>query len=57
MLNTKHSIDFRKLLDKRVVFELEEIRNGNEKSLVMGFILSNFIEEIKANFKTSQTIA
>ena len=34
MLNTKRSIDFRKLLDKRVVFELEEIRNGNEKSLV-----------------------
>ncbi len=54
MLNTKRSIDFRKLLDKRVVFELEEIRNGNEKSLVMGFILSNFIEAIKANFKTSQ---
>ena len=37
-----------------MVFELEEIRNGNEKSLAMGFILSNFIEAIKANFKTSQ---
>ncbi|EGK8021983.1 ATP-binding protein [Campylobacter lari] len=54
MLNTKRSIDFRKLLDKKVVFELEEIRNGNEKSLVMGFILTNFVEAIKANFKTSQ---
>ncbi|WP_279176793.1 helicase HerA domain-containing protein [Campylobacter insulaenigrae] len=54
MLNTKRSIDFRKLLDQKVVFELEEIRNGNEKSLVMGFILTNFVEAIKANFKTSQ---
>ncbi|WP_291946871.1 ATP-binding protein [Campylobacter sp.] len=54
MLNTKRSIDFKKLLDKKVVFELEEIRNGNEKSLVMGFILTNFIEAIKANFKTSK---
>ncbi|MCV3402851.1 hypothetical protein L8V85_02625 [Campylobacter sp. IFREMER_LSEM_CL2090] len=54
MLNTKRSIDFRKLLDKKVVFELEEIRNGNEKSLVMGFILTNFVEAIKVNFKTSQ---
>ncbi|EAI7225183.1 hypothetical protein CK602_07805 [Campylobacter coli] len=54
MLNTKRSIDFRKLLDKKVVFELEEIRNGNEKSLIMGFILTNFIEAIKANFKISQ---
>lgn len=54
MLNTKRSVDFRKLLDKRVVFELEEIRNGNEKSLVMGFILGNFIEAIKANFRISK---
>ena len=50
MLNTKRSIDFRILLDKKVVFELEEIRNGAEKSLVMGFILANLIEAIKANF-------
>ena len=50
MLNTKRSVDFTKLLDKRVVFELEEIRNGGEKSLVMGFILTHLLEAIKANF-------
>lgn len=54
MLNTKRSIDFRKLLDKRVVLELEEIRNGSEKSLVMGFVLSNILEAIKANFFASE---
>ncbi|MCI7550277.1 MAG: DUF87 domain-containing protein [Campylobacter sp.] len=54
MLNTKRSIDFRKLLNKRVVFELEEIRNGGEKSLIMGFILGNMLEAIKSNFKTRE---
>ncbi|RTJ79962.1 ATP-binding protein [Campylobacter jejuni] len=54
MLNTKRSIDFRKLLDKRVILEIEEIRNGSEKSLVMGFILSNILEAIKANFFSSE---
>lgn len=53
MLNTKRSIDFRKLLNQRVVLEIEEIRNGSEKSLVMGFVLSNVIEAIKANFLSS----
>ncbi|MDL0103805.1 hypothetical protein NYG89_05890 [Campylobacter felis] len=54
MLNTKRSIDFRQLLDKRVVLEIEEIRNGSEKSLIMGFILSNILEAIKANFFSSE---
>lgn len=53
MLNTKRSIDFRQLLNQRVVLEIEEIRNGSEKSLVMGFVLSNVIEAIKANFISS----
>lgn len=53
MLNTKRSIDFRRLLNQRVVLEIEEIRNGSEKSLVMGFVLSNVIEAIKANFIAS----
>ncbi len=51
MLNVKRSVDFRKLLDKKVVFELEEIRNGGEKSLVMGFLLGNLLEAIKDDFK------
>lgn len=51
MLNTKRSIDFEELLDKFVVLELEEIRSGSEKSLIMGFILMNLAEAIKAKYK------
>ncbi|MDD7514995.1 MAG: hypothetical protein PUK08_07280, partial [Campylobacter lanienae] len=51
MLNTKRSINFKQLLNQRVVFELEEIRNGSEKSLIMGFILTHLLEAIKSNFE------
>ncbi len=50
MLNTKRSIDFKKLLSQRVVLELEEIRSATEKSLIMGFVLTNLMEAIKANY-------
>ncbi len=50
MLNTKRSIDFKDLLDKRVVLELEEIRSGSEKSLIMGFVLTNLMQAIKGYF-------
>ena len=53
MLNTKRSIDFTDLLTRRVVIELEEIRNGAEKSLIMGFILTNLLQAIKVSFKKS----
>lgn len=48
MLNTKRSINFKDLLDKKVVLELEEIRSAAEKSLIMGFVLINLIESVKA---------
>ncbi|MCK8826593.1 DUF87 domain-containing protein [Natroniella acetigena] len=50
MLNTKRSIDFERLLDNKVVLELEEIKSGSEKSLIMGFILSDLVEAIKAKY-------
>lgn len=50
MLNTPRSIDIAGLLDKKVVLELENIRNGNEKALIMGFILSAFNEAIRERF-------
>lgn len=50
MLDTPKSVDFRTLLHKKVVFELEEIRNANEKALIMGFILMNLTEAIKSEF-------
>lgn len=50
MLNTPRSIDFSDLLDRKVVLELEEIRSGNEKSLIMGFVLVNLSEAIKRKY-------
>ena len=50
MLNTKRSINFKELVNKKVILELEEIKNGNEKSLIMGFVLINLNEAIKANY-------
>lgn len=53
MLNTSRSVDFEKLLDGRVVLELEPIKNPGEKALVMGFILSSLGEVIKRKYKES----
>lgn len=55
MLDTKRSINFNELLNMKVVLELEEIKNVGEKSLVMGFILINLNEAIKANFNKDNT--
>lgn len=51
MLNVRRSVGFRDLLERRVVLELEEIRSATEKSLIMGFILINLVEAIKAEYK------
>ncbi len=50
MLDTPRSIDFRLLLEKRVVLELESIKSSSEKSLFMGFVLSSLSEAIKYKF-------
>ena len=50
MLNTKRSINFENLLEHKVVLELEEIRSATEKSLVMGFVLTNLMEAIRARY-------
>ena len=54
MLNTPRSIDFIELLDKKVVLELENIKSASEKSLIMGFILANLSEAIRAKYNKSQ---
>jgi hypothetical protein len=51
MLNTPRSMDFTKLLEKNVILELEEIKSGAEKSLIMGFILINLNEALKQKHK------
>lgn len=47
MFNTPRSIDFADLVHRKVVIELEEIRNGSEKSMIMGFILTNLLQAVR----------
>lgn len=55
MLDTARSINFKDLATKSVILELEEIRNPSEKSLVMGFVLANLNEAIRANYYEYQS--
>lgn len=52
MLNTPRSIDFASLVHRKVVIELEEIRSGAEKSLLMGFILTNLLQAVRHAHET-----
>lgn len=55
MFNTPRSIDFRDIIKRNVVIELEEIKNASEKSLIMGLIMTNLLQAVKAaHFETSQ---
>lgn len=55
MFNTARSIDFSTLVHRKVVIELEEIRNSAEKSLIMGFILTNLLQAVRhAHIESSQ---
>lgn len=47
MLNTRHSLDFDQLLDKKVVIELEELKDEQDKALFMGLILTRLAECMK----------
>jgi hypothetical protein len=47
MLNTSHSMDFDLLLDKKVVIELEEIKDEQDKALFMGLIIVRLAESMK----------
>ena len=47
MLNTSHSMDFDLLLDKKVVIELEEIKDEQDKALLMGLIIVRLAESMK----------
>lgn len=51
MLNTPRSIDFKNLVKQKVVLELEDIKDGSEKSLIMGFIITNLLEAVKYQYK------
>lgn len=47
MLNCRGSIDFDRLLDRKVVIELDEIKDESDKALFMGLILGRLAECVK----------
>lgn len=47
MLNTRNSIDIDALLDKKVVIELEDLRDEQDKSLMMALLLGRIAEAVK----------
>jgi hypothetical protein len=53
MLNTRHSLDFDQLLDKKVVIELEELKDEKDKALFMGLILTRLAECMKHRHRSN----
>lgn len=53
MLDCPRSIDFMKLLDRKVVLELEPIPNAAQKSLIIGFVLTNLLQAVKRKYQTT----
>jgi len=51
MLNTDRSFNFERLLEKKVVIELEEIKSPSEKAFIIGIILINLNEALKRKYK------
>lgn len=55
MLNVRHSLDFDALLDKKVVIELDELKDESDKSLLMALIVTRFAESIKQRYLREPT--
>jgi hypothetical protein len=53
MLNARHSLDFDQLLDKKVVIELEELKDEQDKALLMGLILNRLAECMKHRHRSN----
>ncbi len=51
ILNTRQSLDWQALLDAKAVFELEEIKSGEGKALLMALLLGAFAEAVKARHR------
>lgn len=47
MLNTRRSMNFDQLLDRRVVIELEELKDEQDKALFMGLLITRLAECMK----------
>ena len=55
MINTNHSINFDKLLDEKVVIELEELRDEEDKAFFMALIIGRLAECIKYRHRQQPT--
>lgn len=53
MLDCPRSIDFMELVRRKVVLELEPIPNAAQKSLIIGFILTNLLQAVKRTYQTT----
>lgn len=51
MLNARRSIDFDRMLDSKVIIELDEIKDEEDKALIMGLILTRVAECAKHRFR------
>lgn len=51
ILDTRLSVDFNELLNKKVILELEDLKSGEDKSFLMGLILGRMNEALKARHK------
>lgn len=51
MLNTRNSIDINEILDKKVVIELEDLRDEQDKCLMMGLLIGRVAEAVKQRHK------
>lgn len=52
MINTPRSIDFHKMLDQKIVIELEELKDEEDKAFFMGLIISRLAECMKQRHRT-----
>lgn len=54
MLNTRVSYNFMELIDKKVVFELEDLKDISDKTFMMALILSRLGETLKSKYKSAK---
>lgn len=55
MFNSQISVNFDKLLDKKVIIEMEELKSQEDKALLMGFILTRLSVVMKKRYKNDKT--
>ena len=55
MLNSRYSMNFDHLLDRRVVIEMEEIKDEKDKALLMGLIINRLAECMKQRHRHQPT--